>query len=142
MVEDKEKKAQEIYMEFQMLEQHIRQLQSQLEMVTHQLMELAATSSSLDEFKKISSGKDIFVPLSAGIFAKASIKDTSDLLVNVGANVAVKKDIDSTKKLIQGQMDEIRKIQKQMADELDKMMHHAAQLEMQLQSIVSEGQSS
>ena len=141
-MDSKEKKAQEMYMQFQALDQHIKQLQRQLEAVTQQLMELAATSSSLDEFKKISSGKDIFVPLSAGIFAKASIKDTSDLLVNVGANVAVKKDIDSTKKLIQGQMDEIRKIQKQMADELDKMINHAAQLEMQLQSIVSEGQSS
>ena len=141
-MDSKEKKAQEMYMQFQALDQHIKQLQRQLEAVTQQLMELTATGISLDEFKKISAGKEIFVPLSSGIFAKASIKDTSDLLVNVGANIAVKKDIDSTKKLIQNQMEEIRKIQKQMVDELEKMMNHAAQLEMQLQGIVSEGQSS
>lgn len=141
-MDTKEKKAQEMYMQFQALDQHIKQLQRQLEAVTQQLMELTATSNSLDEFKKISAGKDILVPLSSGIFAKASLKDTSDLLVNVGANVAVKKDIDSTKKLIQSQMEEIRRVQKQMADELEKMMNHAGQLEMQLQSLVSEGQSS
>ena len=138
-MEDKEKKAQEMYMEFQMLDQHIKQMQKQLEMVTHQLIELNATSSSLDEFRKIGPGKEIFVPLSSGIFAKAGIKDTSELLVNIGANVAVKKDIDSTKKLIQSQMEEIRKIQKQMVDELEKLTSHAAQLEMQLQSFVSQG---
>ena len=138
-MEEKEKQAQEMYMQFQALDQHIKQLQKQLEMITHQLIELNVTSNSLDEFKKINAGKDIFVPLSSGIFAKANIKDTSELLVNVGANVAVKKDIDSTKKLIQNQMEEIKKIQKQMIDELEKMTNQAAQLEMQLQGLISQG---
>ena len=138
MAEGKEKKAQEMYMEFQMLEQHINQLQKQLEAVTHQLIELSVTSNSLDEFNKIDAGKEIFVPLSSGIFAKANIKNTSELLVNVGANVAVKKDVPSTKKLIQNQIEEITKIQKQMIDELEKLTNHAAQIEMQLQKLVSQ----
>lgn len=138
-MEDKEKKAQELYMEFQVLEQHIKQLQKQLEAVTHQLLELAATSNSLEEFNKISPGKEMFVPLSSGIFVKASVKDTSELLVNVGANVVVKKDVSSTKKLIQKQMEEIRKIQGQMISELEKLTNHAAQLEMNLQGMVSQG---
>ena len=137
-MEDKEKKAQQMYMEFQMLDQHIKQLQKQLEMITHQLIELNMTSNSLDEFNKINEGKEIFVPLSSGIFAKASIKNTSELLVNVGANIAVRKDVASAKKLIQNQMEEVKKIQKQMADELEKLTNHAAQLEMQLQSLIGQ----
>ena len=139
MAEEKEKKTQEMYMEFKALEQYIRQLQSQLEAVTHQLIELYATNESLDNFNKLNAGKEMFVPLSSGIFAKASIKDTSELLVNVGANVAVKKDVESTKKLIHRQMEEIKKIQSQMVNELEKMTNHAAQLEIQLQKMVSEG---
>ena len=139
MTDEKEKKVQEMYMEFQMLEQHIRQMQKQLEAVTQQLIELTVTSSSLDEFNKIKPGKEIFVPLSSGIFAKASVKDTSGLLVNVGANVVVQKDVASTKKLIQKQMEEIKKIQGQIVDDLEKLTGHAAQLEMQLQSMVSQG---
>ena len=138
-MEEKEKKVQEMYMEFKMLDQYIKQLQSQLEMITHQLIELNATNNSLNEFDKLNAGKEMFVPLSSGIFAKASIKDTSELLVNVGANVAVKKDVASTKKLIQKQMEEIKKIQKQMVNDLEKMTNHAAQLERQLQGMVSEG---
>lgn len=137
-MENKESKAQEMYMEFQVLDQHIKQLQKQLEMVTHQLIELTVTSNSLDEFNNIKNGRDVFVPLSSGIFAKANIKDTSELLVNVGANVVVKKDVAETKKLILNQMEEIKKIQKRMIDELDKMTEHAAQLENQLQDLVSE----
>ncbi|MBI2657428.1 prefoldin subunit alpha [Candidatus Woesearchaeota archaeon] len=137
-MEEREKQAQEMYMEFQALDQHIKQLQKQLEMVTHQLMELHSTSSGLEEFNKIGQGKEILVPLSSGIFAKASIKETSELLVNVGANIVVKKDVASAKKLIQGQMEEIKKIQKQMVDELEKMTSHAAGIEARLQQLVSQ----
>jgi len=138
-MEDKENKAQEIYMEFQAIEQNIKQLQRQLDVVTHQLFELASTSQSLDEFKDVGAGKEVLVPLSSGIFAKASIKNTSELLVNVGANIVVKKDVASAKKLVQNQVEEIKKIQKQTIDELEKMTSYAAQLEMKLQSMVSQG---
>ena len=138
MEENKEKKAQELYMEFKVLEQHIKQMQAQLEAITHQLFELHSTSNSLDEFRKITAGKEILVPLSSGIFAKASVKDTSELLVNVGAQTVVKKDIDSAKRLIQNQMEEVKRIQTHMANELEKMTNHASQIEMQLQSIVSQ----
>ena len=131
-----EKNVQELYMEFQVLEQHIKQLQNQLEALTGQLIELSATSSSLDDFSRITSEKEAFVPLSSGIFAKASIKGDSALLVNVGANVVVQKDAASTKKLIQGQIEGLKKIQMQMISELEKMTKQAAQLEMQLQSMM------
>lgn len=137
---DENKKAQEMYMQFQVIEQHIKQLQKQLEMVTHQMVELNVTSNSLEDFKKINSAREVFVPLSSGIFAKAVISDTSELLVNVGANVVVKKDVAGTKNLIQGQIEEIKKVQKQMIDDLEKMTSHAAQLERQLQELVSGGE--
>lgn len=139
MADAKEKKAQELYMEFQVIDKRIKQLQQQLELLTQQLIELNVTSNTLDEFRKIESGKSIFVPLSSGIFAKASIADTSEVIVNVGANVAVKKDIPSTKKIIQNQIEEMKKVQQQMVDDLEKMTDRAANLERQLHGMVSEG---
>ena len=136
-MENKEK-AQEIYMELNELNQNAKQLQNQLDVITHQLLDLNATSNSLDEFNKIEIGKEIFVPLSSGIFARASINDTSKLFVNVGAGVVVKKDIASTKKLIQRQIEELSKIQKQMVNELEKMLNHATNLEQELQNLVSQ----
>ncbi len=136
-MEENEKKAQELYMEFQVIEKHIKQMQRQLEALTSQLMELHATGNSLDEFNKIKVGTDILVPLSSGIFVKANIKDNSEFLINVGANVAVTKNTASAKRLIQNQIEELKKVQKQMIGELENMTSRAAQLEMQLQSLVS-----
>ena len=138
-MEEKEKKAQEMYMEFQMVDGQIKHLQSQLEMITQQLIELTVAGNSLDEFSRINEGREIFVPLSAGIFAKASLMDKSELLVNVGANIAVKKDVPSTKALILNQIEEIKRIQKQMTDELEKMTGKAAELEMQISGMMQQG---
>ena len=135
---DKEQKAKEMYMEYQALDQRIKQLQKQLELITQQIMEATSTSQSIEEFRNAKAGSEIFVPLTSGIFAKATLKDTSELLVNVGAGTVVAKDISSAKKLIVSQIDEMQKVQKRMADELEKMMGHAGQLEMQLQKMVSD----
>ena len=136
MTEEKEKKMQEMYMEFQMLDQNIKQLQKQLEMLTTQMMEVNATINGLEEFNKIQGEKQIFVPISSGIFARASIKDTSELLVNVGANVVITKNFASTKKLMQNQFEEMKKVQGRIVTELENMAEKAGQLEMQLQGMV------
>ena len=136
-MEENREKAQEMFMEFQALEQHIKQLQKQLELITSQLIDLTMTNHSLDEFAEIDTKKEVFVPLNSGIFAKASVSDTSELLVNVGANVVVKKNVPSAKKLISRQIDEIKKIQRQMIEELEKMTNHAAEMETKIQGLVS-----
>jgi len=137
-MEEKEKKAQELYMEYKAIEEHMKQLQKQLEIITNQLVEAHSTSSSLDDLGKTTAGKEIFVPVSSGIFAKAEMKDTSELLVNVGAGVVIEKDIGSTKKLIQRQIDEMKKVHKKMLDELEAITERASHIEAQLQKIVSE----
>ena len=138
-MEDKQEKTQEMYMEFQALDQRIKQIQKHLEVLTSQIMEMTGTSSSLDEFDKIKKGNEVFVPLSSGIFAKATLSGTSELLVNVGANTVVTKDVQSAKKLINSQVDEMKKLHKKMIEDLEKMAERAGQLEMQLQKMVSEG---
>jgi len=135
-MEDKEKQAQEMYTEYQMLDQHIKKMQAQLEAITNQLMEAASTNNAIDELDKIKSGKEIFVPISSGIFVKATIKETSDLLVNVGAGAVVQKDRASAKKLIQNQIDEMKKIHERMVSELGKMAGRAGEIEQALQKIM------
>lgn len=137
-METKEKRTRELYLEFQELDQNIKQLQKHLEVVTQQLIELSTTSNSLNEFVKIDTQKDVFIPLSTGIYAKAVIKNTSELLVNVGSNVVVKKDIASTKELVQKQFEELKKIQKQIIENLDEMSTRAAKIEKELQELIPE----
>ena len=134
---ENEKKAQELYMQLQMIQENAKQIYKQLQMAESQLMELVMTIQSLDEFRQINEKTEIFVPLNSGIFAKAELKKADELLVNVGANVAVKKDISSTKKLVERQLEQLRDIRERMASDLKKLTMQGGMIEEDLQKLVS-----
>ena len=101
-------------------------------------MELMATNQSLEDMKKINNGTEILMPLSGGIYAKAELKDSKNLIVNVGSNITVTKDVDSTKKLIETQIDEIQKLQKNLVIQLQEETTKGALLEQEINQIASE----
>ena len=104
-------------------------------------MELTATNQSLEDMKKINKGAEILVPLSSGIYTKAEIKDSKNFIVNVGANTALAKNINSTKKLIETQIDEIKKLEENLIKELQTQTTKASSLEQEINKIASEIQN-
>ena len=132
-----EEKLQKLYVEFKMLSQHIKQLEEKTAALNNQLMDLAVTNQSLEDMKKFKQGTEIMVPLSSGIYTKAEIKDSKNVIVNVGSNVTTVKDIDSTKKLIESQIEEVKNLHERLVNELQNNTSKAAILEEQINNIAS-----
>ena len=132
-----EENIQKLYMEFQMLNNAIKQMEKQSQVLENQLMELVSTNQSLEEMKKIKTGTEILVPLSSGIYAKAELKENSNFIVNVGSSIALGKDLNSTKKIIEEQILEIRNMQKNLSVELQENVSKAALIENEMQKIAS-----
>ncbi|MDP6599943.1 MAG: prefoldin subunit alpha [Candidatus Woesearchaeota archaeon] len=137
-MKEKEEKLQKLYMEFQVLEQQIKQLEKQNTMLNNQLMELMMTNQGLEDTKKIKEGTEILTPLSSGIYAKAQLKDSKNLIVNVGSSITVVKDVNSAKKMIEDQIEEIKKLQENLVDQLQTQTTKATSLEQEINTIASE----
>lgn len=137
MLEEKEKKLQKFYTQFQLLEQHIKQTQQQVATINSQLVDLVSTTKSLDDLKNVKSGTEILVPVSSGVYVKGEIKDNENLIVNVGANITVKKNMEDTKKIIEKQVDEMKKLQKQTIEELQHLTNQAALIENEMNKLTS-----
>ncbi len=135
---EQEEKVQKLYIEFQLLSQQIQQLEKQNEALNNNLMELIMTSQSLDDLKDIKEKTEILVPVSAGIHAKAEIKDCKSFVVNMGANVALAKDLKSTKEIIKNQIVEIRGLQESLAEQLQERAAKASSMEQEINQIASE----
>jgi len=136
-MKEKEEKLQKLYMEFQVLEQQIKQLEKQNTMLNNQLMELMMTNQGLEDTKKIKEGTEILTPLSSGIYAKAQLKDSKNLIVNVGSSITVVKDVNSAKKMIEDQIEEIKKLQENLVNQLQNQTMKAASLEQEINKIAS-----
>ena len=137
-MENKEKKLQELYIEFSTLDHNIKQMHKQMQVLEAQLAELIMGMQSMDELKKVKAGTEILVPISSGVYAKAELKDNENLIVNVGAQITVKKDIIDTKKIIEKQIEEMKKLQKQTVEELQHLATQAALIEKEMNKLSSE----
>ena len=84
-------------------------------------MELENVISSLDDISKTKEGTEILVPIASGVFLKAVVKDTHDLIVNVGGSTAVKKTIPEVKKMLERQGNELKDFEEELAKQLQKI---------------------
>ncbi len=123
------------YMQYQMIDQQMKQIQQQVQVIEKQLVDLAVTRQAMDDLEKTNVGSEILVPVSNGIFTKAELKDNKKLILNVGSNTAVEKSIPDTKKLIDNQFKEIKKVQKDLMKDLQNLAVQAQIIEKDLNAL-------
>lgn len=136
--EETQKKAQQKYMELQMIDAQLKQIQKQVQSLENQAAEMEIISYGLEEIKDIEKGNEILVPLANGIFAKAKIEDTNNLVVNVGSNTAVIKNIHDTKEMLASQTIEIRSAQEQLSSQFNQILQKAKEAEAELQKLIEQ----
>ena len=138
MSDGKKQELQQKYMQFQMIQEQLKQGQQQLKLFEEQLHELANTKDALTNLKTTEAGTEILVPMSSGIFIKAKLDDNEKVNINVGANVAVQKNVEDAKKLIEEQESEIRNVQLQLINQFQQVQKKAESLESEMQNLVQE----
>ena len=131
-MEENQKELQKMYLELQFLDEQMKQIQKQITMLDEQLVELNNTIQALDNFNKTAIGSNILVPLSPGVFANAELKNNKELLVNVGSNIVVKKNVDETKELLKKRFDSIKKYKDLTLAEMQKMNLQAVNLDQEI----------
>lgn len=131
-----EKQLQEKYLEFQAIDQKMQQAQQQLQQFDEHIAEIARIKESLNEVKKIKEGTEIMVPIASGIFVKASMKNSDDIMVNVGGANLVGRTVEGTKELLDGQLKEITKSRGVAEDNLQAIMDQAKLLEGEIAKII------
>tara|TARA_Y100000310_G_C20649984_1_gene798822 strand:- start:158 stop:577 length:420 start_codon:yes stop_codon:yes gene_type:complete len=137
-MEQNEQKAQEMYAQIQAIEQQIKSYQQQAQTIDNQFVELKMTERSIEEFKNLKEGDEMFVPLNNGIFAKAALKNNKDLLLNVGSKIVVNKKPDEAKELIASQLKEMEQVKVKIQEEIEKLMHQGTSLQKELQTMVGQ----
>lgn len=138
MKKELEKKIKQKYLELQIMDQQLRQLQQQINKIDEQLMELALTDQSIEELRNIKNGSETLVPIAPGIYVEGTIKNVDSFIVNVGANIAVKKNIEETKKIIIQQIEEVSAYREDMAKRMKEIAEAAVEIEKEIETLDKE----
>ena len=105
--------------EMNVYRQQAELIKQQIELIQSSMAEVDALFATLDDTVGKDSG-EAFVPVGAGSFIKGELKSTDEIIVSIGAGLAVKKDADGAREILEGQKEDLK-------DSLDKMLANLQQ---------------
>ena len=128
---------QEKYMEFQMVDAQVNQIKEQLKALDAQATELKNLSENLDELEKVSEDSESLIPVNSGVYLKGKITDKKKVIINVGSNIMVEKDIESAKHMVESQINQISDVRVQFVDEYKTTVKRAKALQKEIIALQS-----
>ena len=94
-------------------------IQNQIEAMRSSLTELEILEDTLDAVRG-KEGAETLVPVVAGSFIKAQLKNTDEIIMSIGAGVAMKKTLKDAKETIEEQKRELEDAIGKMSENLKK----------------------
>ncbi len=137
-----EEQIKKRYLQFQMLQQQIQQLSEHLELLSQQNAELELSIEAVQELAEAKLNTELLAPIANGIFVKGGLRDTSRLLVNVGADIAVEKTVPQVVDLLEQQKKDIMERMSEADLILQQMTAQAAKVYKELEKEVEEKKES
>lgn len=123
-------KSQAIY-RFNLLENQLRQIEQQIVLLDQQITRQQEIEKNIEELKKIEKNAETFLPFSEGILVKAKITDNENLLVNVGGNALLEKNINGVKEIIKKQIGKITSARNELSKEIEKLVQEMFEIEQE-----------
>jgi prefoldin alpha subunit len=103
----KEEDIQQKYMQFQMLQQQMEEINQHLEMLNQNNAELEISINAIRELGKTEPGNEVLAPIANGIFIKTKLEDNQKLIVNVGSDSTVEKTPEQVIRMLEEQVTQI-----------------------------------
>jgi len=131
-----QKELEEKYTEFQILAQQAEQIQQQLQVLQQQTEELSQLSESLEALSDVEQDSSIWTSIGGGIYLPAkTIGKLDKVLIGVGANVYVKKEISASVDLVRNQAMHLGELSKHLEQTLQKIAKKMMEIQEYFQNL-------
>ena len=109
-------------MESRYLEETINELQSRISMTNSARNELKVSSMTLEGLKTEKKGTQLFVPIGGGSYVKAKIETTKNVVVGIGADVAVERSLKEAKVEFEARIAELEKTREVLGQQFNQVV--------------------
>lgn len=124
--------TQQKYALLQMIDQQVKQTQRQIKSLRNQQEDLLGSMQALNDITIAEIGSEILVPVTNGIFVRATLQEKETVTVNIGAQVAVQKTILGAKHLLEEQFKEVENVLTQLIRDAQELAAQGQHLEQEL----------
>lgn len=117
--------------EYQLLDSRAKALMKKRELSLSKLIEIETTLSSIEEVEK-NRGKEVYFPLGSSVHAPGILKKDKKMIVNLGANVAIERTEEETKKILKEKKNALTEDLKSIENELIYLNNQLSRLEPEI----------
>lgn len=133
---DDQKKVQEMINEINQLQQQGETISQQIEQLNISLNDITSAQNAVKGMEG-AVGKETLIPIGAGCFITTELK-SEDVLVGVGADVAIKKSREETVETLKKDKEEVEKLIKQLTEQLQNINEYIAQKRPEAERLMKE----
>jgi len=127
-----QKQKNDKLIEFQILNQELKNLHEKLESVNNNTQEIYVLKNTLEELSNIKETQEILIPLGQGIFTKGNIKNTDELIISVGSNVLLGKNIQETKDIVKLNILNLSRLSENIEEEINRNIEKLQELQKEI----------
>ena len=133
--------SEQMMMEYEQIRGQIEALQENLSMIDSSVMQMDAAIDALNAASTLTGDNEILLPVGADSFLSAKITDTKNVLVGVGAEVAVQKNIADAISDAKSKKDVLVKTRETRGGELERLVGIAQEMAPKLQAMMGQTQT-
>jgi prefoldin alpha subunit len=136
-------KEEDITKNLTMIEYYKQQLDSidaQLQYLSTVLAEYQRAKVTVEQLHAADPNTEVLIPLGGGTFVNGSVKDTSNVLIGVGASLVVEKSVDDALKKLDERIKKIQENQEKIVSIGQKIQCDAEDLSQKTQKMMEEAQ--
>jgi prefoldin alpha subunit len=111
-----------LVLESRYLEETANELQSRINMTNAAINELRVSNMTLDGLEQEKKGAQLFVPIGGGSYVKAKLETTENIVVGIGADVAVERTLKETKVELEARIAELEKTREALGQQLNQVV--------------------
>ncbi|HIH14408.1 MAG TPA: prefoldin subunit alpha [Nanoarchaeota archaeon] len=136
--QEEQKEVEEKYMILQLIAGQLQEMQKQLESLEAKSGEIVGLKNSLSRLSGTKINSKSYSSLGLGTFVESEIKNTGNVLVNVGAGVLVKKTTTEADELASMQLAQMDDVAQRLTQNIAAMTARAQELESEIQGLLKE----
>lgn len=132
---DKEQNNKELekkIIEMNLLENQLSQLDQQFAFIEKHLNDLQTLNTSLEELSKTKKDQEFFSPLGNEIFVRSKILEPSEVLINVGGKVIIKKKTNDAKKFVEEKIIKASELKNQISNEMQLIINEMQAIQQEV----------
>jgi prefoldin alpha subunit len=134
-----QKELQQKMLAYRILESRIDSLLKQREFLANKLVDVQITLESIDEIEK--SKEDVLFPLGSAAYTFGRIVDKNKMIVEVGAGVALEKNLTEARDILNERMNDVENILTTVQRNIQEASESLQTLEPEIQQMIQKQQS-